>query len=221
MKRLIIPVVGVAAAALSIGAFGSATAAGSRPSVVHQGAAVHAAQPAKKGNCYSNNNPKNDSGVGVVSQNFTDDPSYSSYGAADFAVKKTCHVTGVDARGVYYNGTGPADSETVTFYTDDGGMPGSTISSQQVTGTDNNGSFVLPISDVGISPGRAWVSVVANMSFSVGGEWGWELSTKDKQGTPGMWENPQGGLGTSCSTWGTLSNCVGFDGDFMVTLTKG
>lgn len=222
MKQYVIPTLGVAAAAaLTIGVFGPAGAAGSGLSVVHQGKAVHTVQPAKNGNCYGNNNPKNDSGIGVVSQNFSDEPDYDSAGATDFAVKKTCHVTGVVVTGVYYNGAGPADSEVVTFFRDDNGDPGSVISSQTVVGDDSNGSFVMAIDDVAIPPGRAWVSVAANMAFSSGGEWGWELSTKAKQGSSGVWENPSDGFGTGCTTWGPVGTCVGFEGDFMTTLTKG
>ena len=219
MKRLIIPTIGVAAAALSIGMFGTATASSAGHSVSHQGLATHAMQPAKKGNCYSGQ--QQDSGVGITSANYSDDPTLDAAGAADFAVKKTCHITGVNATGVYYNGSGPADSEDVIFYTDDNGAPGSVISSQTVTGTDSNGSFTLPINDVAIPPGRAWVSVVANMTLSTEGQWGWELSTKSKQQVGGLWENPSDGFGTGCTTWGPVATCVGFDGDFMVTLTKG
>jgi hypothetical protein len=220
VKQVICATFGVAAT-LALGAFGPASAEGSGASVAHQGSAAYAVQPAKKGNCYSNNNPKNDSGIGVVSQNFSDDDTLDSAGVTDFAVKKTCHVTGVDATGVYYNGIGPADSEVVTFYADEDGAPGSVLSSQTVAGVDNGGSFVMPLDDVAIPPGRAWVSVVANMSFSTGGEWGWELSTQAKRGSSSLWENPDDGFGTGCTTWGPVGTCVGFDGDFMITLTKG
>jgi hypothetical protein len=50
-----------------------------------------------------------------VSQTFTD-AGFSQYDAAggdNFAVKKTCKVTGVYVPGQYFNGTGPADSETL------------------------------------------------------------------------------------------------------------
>lgn len=215
--------VGVGAAAvLCVGvSMQSASAAHGPVSALHHGIAAQHLTPAKKGNCYSNQ--RNDSGVGIVSQTFSDSgfDIYNSYGADNFAVKKTCKVAGVNATGVYFNGAGLADSETVTFYTDNGGQPGDVISSQTVTGTDNGtGSFTIPLSTVAIPPGNAWVSVSANMAFAAGGEWGWELSTHQKQGSDAMWENPEDGLGTGCTSWGDVNTCLGFGNDFMFTLTK-
>lgn len=214
-------VIGVSAVALAGVAvtMQAANAAHGTVAMSHHGITANHMNPMKKGNCYSNY--RNDSGNGVVSQNFSDAgfDIYDSNAADSFTVKKTCKVTGINAAGQYFNGTGPADSETVTFYTDNGGVPGDAINSQTVTGTDSGGSFVVPLSSVAIPPGAAWVSVAANMSFAAGGEWGWEVSTHQKQGTDGMWENPGGGFGV-CPTWDTIDNCVGVSGDFMFTLTK-
>ena len=222
MRSRILAVAGVGTLTLLGGAAfaGTASAHGSGVAAVHHGMVAHHMSPAKKGNCYSNQ--MNDSGVGLVSQTFTDAgfDIYNSYGADNFQVQKTCNVTGVDATGVYFNGSGPADSETVTFYTDNGGVPGSNLNSQTVVGTDNGGSFTIPLSTVALPPAKGWVSVSANMAFATGGEWGWELSTKQKQGSDAMWENPGDGLGTGCTTWGDVNTCLGFGNDFMVTLTK-
>lgn len=229
MRDRTLPFVGVSVVALlAIGSFAtSATARGTDAQITHQGAVgAHAVQsgastnthPAKRGNCYSNQ--MNDTGVGILSQTFGDQPGYDSYSATNFSVKKTCKVTGVYAFGVYFNGAGPATSETVTFYSDAGGVPGDVENTQTVVGTDVNGAFTLALDTVALTPGQHWVSVSANMDLSVGGEWGWELSSTVKQGVEGQFENTGGAFGV-CPTWGDVTDCVGYSGDFMVTLTKG
>lgn len=222
MRSRILAVTGVGTLTL-LGGFafaGSANAHTSGVTATHHGMATQHMTPAKNGNCYSNQ--KNDSGTGIVSQTFTDAgfDIYNSYGADNFQVQKTCKVAGVNVTGVYFNGSGPADSETVTFYTDNSGEPGSVINTQTVVGTDNGGSFTIPLATVPLPPAKGWVSVSATMSFASGGEWGWELSTHQKQGSDAMWENPGDGLGTGCTTWGDVNTCLGFGNDFMVTLTK-
>lgn len=229
MKRSrVLPAVGAACAALlAVGTFATSADAthGNHSSLprAHSGhhAAIHAVSPAKKhGNCYSNLH--NDTGIGIVSQNFTDAgyDIYDSYGAVPFAVAKPCFVDLVYAPGAYFNGSGPADSETVTFYADNGGQPGAVIDSQTVVGADNFGTFTIPIVPTRIPAGPAWVSVVANMSFTVGGEWGWELSSNNKNHANSDWENPGNGLSTGCTTWQPVQNCVGYGNSFMVQLVK-
>lgn len=220
MRSYLRPMVGVSIAALALTATvaGSAGAQKATPTASHHGVVTGHVVPAKKGNCYSN--MRNDTGVGILSQTFGDDPGSNSYSADNFAVKKTCKVAGVNVMGQYFNGAGPADSETVTFYADDaGGVPGTVINTQTVKGTDNSGSFTIPLKTVALPPGSYWVSVSANMDFSTGGEWGWELSSNQKQGINGQFENPGGAFGV-CPTWGDVLDCVGYGNDFMMTLTK-
>lgn len=220
MHAYIRPVVAASAAALAITASiaGSATAHKATITMSHRGVVSDHVVPMKKGNCYSN--MMSDTGVGILSQTFGDEPSYDSYSADNFAVKKTCKVTGVETVGQYFNGSGPAESETVTFYADDaGGVPGTVIDTQTVVGTDNGGSFSIPLQTVALSPGSYWVSVSANMDFSAGGEWGWDLTDHQKQGSNGQFENVGGAFGV-CPTWGDVLDCVGYGNDFMVTLTK-
>ena len=218
-RILAIAGIGAGALVLSAAVTGSAEAGNNTVTRSHSGGMV--AQhigPMKKGNCYSN--LMNDAGTGILSQTFGDFPEYDSYSADNFAVKKTCKVTGVYAPGVYFNGSGPATSETVTFYADDaGGVPGTVVDTQTVVGTDEAGTFTIPLETVALAPGSYWVSVSANMDFGVGGEWGWELSSHVKQGSEGKFENPGGGFGV-CPEWGNVTDCVGFGGDFLFTLTK-
>lgn len=214
------------AALLAVGSFATSASAShgnnTTPNAVsgHHMVAHHVSPAKKHGNCYSN--LKNDTGVGIVSQNFEDSgyDIYDSSGAVYFQVAKPCFVNLVYAPGVYFNGSGPADSETVTFYTDNGGVPGSVIDSQTVVGTDAFGTFTIPITPVRIPAGPAWVSVTANMFFATGGEWGWELSSNTKGHGDSMWENPGNGLSTGCTSWQDVNTCVGYGNSFMVQLVK-
>jgi hypothetical protein len=115
--------------------------------------------------------------------------------ADDFVVPKghTWMVREVDVTGIYLDGAGPADSENVSFYSDNGGLPGDLIvACPNQPGADNgSGSFAIQLSKSckvklkGTAAAQAgkksggttyWVSVQANIDFGSAGEWGWELS---------------------------------------------
>lgn len=224
MQTRIYPLVGASAVALVAAAALAPAATAHKTDVSFSHASSSAASKVhadKRGNCYSN--LKNDAMNGILSQNFTDAgfDIYDSVGADNFAVKKTCKATGITVPGVYFNGSGPADSETVTFYADDAsGVPGTVIDTQTVIGNDSAGTFTIPLSTVVLAPGSYWVSVQANMSFAAGGEWGWNTTMNQKQSTPGQWENPGDGFATGCTTWMDVAGCVGGGPDFQLTLTK-
>jgi hypothetical protein len=176
-------------------------------------------------------NQNSNFGYGIVSQNFTSGSFGTVYNAAaadDFAVPagKEWKVKGVDVTGVYFNGSGPANSEIVTFYAKaKGGHPGKTIKAQTVNCTDSAGSFACALSSTvkldnssGTKKKTYWVSVVVNMPFVTGqGEWGWVQNTTI-HGNEGNWENPGGGFGTGCNTWGPNSQCLGLAGDYAFDL---
>lgn len=203
---------------------GSGMAASSPAAGPKAAAKVRAAAPAgiNLPIIYSQNN--NDAGVGISSQNFEAalDP-YDDAGADDFTVPvgQRWLVQAVIVTGVYYNGPGPADSETVTFYRNVGGLPGPVISSQTVTGADSAGSFTIRLpAPVRLREGTYWVSVVANQSFTPNGQWGWETRTM-QNGTGAVWQNPGDGFATGCTTWANMVGCIGPAGegpDFMFAL---
>jgi hypothetical protein len=165
----------------------------------------------------------NDSGIGIVSQNF--ESSFDIYDAAaadDFTVPKGSKwkVTEVDAFGVYFNGSGPARDENVTFYKDDHGAVGDEVKTFTAAGTDNFGSFAISLGKKGVKlkKGTYWVSVQANLDFSAGGEWGWENQTSS-EGNPAQWENPGDGFGTGCTSWSAENVCIpDGQGDHMFTI---
>ena len=73
---------------------------------------------------------------------------------------------------------------------------------------DTAGSFtiVLPTS-LTLGPGTYWVSVQANMDFTPGGQWAWtDRSVQSNSGS--AWQNPGGGFGAGCLTWGLKTTCV-------------
>lgn len=201
-------------------------AASSAPALSHFGAVrtVHRLATATSvhpaGVLYSQND--NDSGVAVVSQSFESDfAAFDSQLADDFVVPDTGHpwqITGIMITGQYFNGSGPAASETVTFYEDAGGVPGEIENTQTIVGADSNGSFTIPLDKFALPQGHYWVSVVANMDFSSGGEWGWENRTV-QSGSGAVWQNPGGGFGVGCTSWGSLQTCLGFGPDLMFSLS--
>jgi hypothetical protein len=170
-------------------------------------------------------NQNSNFGHGVVSMNFTSG-SFTSYDAAaadDFVIPagEKWRITGVDATGVYFNGSGPATSEVITFYADSHGRPGKAKVSYTLNCTDSGGSFACDIpGGVKLSGGTArtryWLSVVANMDFHAAGEWGWVENTNIRH-FQAMWENP-GLCCYPCWTWATLDYCFGWPGDLAFDL---
>lgn len=164
-------------------------------------------------------------GIGIVSQTF--EPSFSIYdaaGADDFAFSGKHTVTEVIANGVYFNGAGPADSFDVTFYKKikkGKAKVLGTCAAQSYTDLTGTGYPDITLSGCsGKTKMKAGlVSVVANMAFASGGEWGWNTNNT-VAGNPAQWQNPGGGLSTGCATWTTLTTCIaaGEGGDFAFAL---
>jgi hypothetical protein len=155
---------------------------------------------------------------GIVSQNFSSafSATYDAAAADDFAVPagKTWKVKEVDVTGVYFNGSGPASSEVVTFYKNSKGYPGKVLKSLTLTCTDSAGSFACALpravklnNSAGTKKATYWVSVVANLNFTQGGEWGWITNTT-VHGHRAVWENPGG---DACKTWCHINNDLAFD----------
>lgn len=219
MRSRILPVVGVAAVALVAASAlaGQASAAGHQAGAAHKGSVQSALHVSKKA-CYSNTT--GDTGTGITSANYSDQTGIDAAGAADFKVKKKCTIQDIQTVGVYYNGSGPADSVNVYIYKASKGVPGKVVASgKNLKYTDATGVGSLGVSlkkAVTLKKGSYFVSVVANMTFSIGGQWGWEVSS-NQPGNPDLWQNPDDGFGTGCTTWQPLT-CIGYTGDWMVTL---
>jgi hypothetical protein len=171
---------------------------------------------------YSQND--DDNGIGIVSQNFEAAfDAFDSQAADDFVVPDTGHpwqITGATVTGVYFNGSGPAGSETVTFYKDGNGVPGEVVNTQTVVGADSGGSFTIPLAKFALPQGHYWISLQANMDFNSGGEWAWE-TRNGQNGTAAAWQNPADGFGTGCTAWTTMVTCIpsGEGPDLMFALS--
>ena len=202
-----------AAAALALSAAGTAYAA-KAPGAVHVGNGAKVQQFAgHNASPVLYDQTANDSGNGIVSQNFESTfDAYDAQGADDFVVPagKTWKVTEVDVAGAYFNGAGPSVSENVTFYTDKKGKPGKVVATfSNVAGADNGtGSFSIKLpKSVKLKSGTYWVSVQSNMDFSSGGEWAWENQTTNEN-SPGVWVNPGDGFGTGCTKYTNENTCI-------------
>lgn len=184
----------------------------------------------------------NDIGIAINSQNFGSTSSiYDDQGADDFTIPKGQHwtINEVDVTGQYFNGTGRATSEDVIFYNIDRatGLPGTVHTRcMGLHGKDNGtGSFRIKLGDTctkadtpsldcckGFMGGQGYYVSVVIDGVSGGRarpsstEWGWEVNGTI-HGSEAVWQNPGGGFGV-CKTWGTIGQCLGYDGDFMFTL---
>jgi hypothetical protein len=220
MRSRILPVVAVSAAALVAAVSFSGTAAAHPTAASHQGRATSTvgapgAVPDAAA-CYSNN--VGDTGNGYLSTKTKLPTGYTSTGAADFTVKKSCTIKTVAVTGVYGGGTGPAKKVTVTFYKDTKGLPGAVIAKSSPKANFSSPDFVLPLAKpVTLKKGKYFVSVQASMDYSTVGGWYWE-STATVQNSIDVWEN-NGGAFDNCTTWASLQTCFGVQSDLMVELS--
>jgi hypothetical protein len=139
--------------------------------------------------------------------------AYDSFGADDFVVPsgEIWTIDEVDVQGTYTGG--PAESFHVFFYSDSAGLPGTNVYtglaqsySDGGTGTD----FVITLSPAAVlTEGTYWVSVQARQDFGTAGQWFWN-DRSVQSGNAAAWQNPGGGFGTTCSTWGVRTTCLGF-----------
>ena len=216
----------LASAAMLALSMGGASAAA--PTMVHNnGKALHHKNLGNRSLSVLYDQTSNDSGIGIVSQNFESSfDIYDAQAADDFTVPAGTigTVKEVDATGVYFNGSGPANSENVTFYKNSHGAPGDVVAEfDGVVGADSFGSFAIDLGKghkfKGGKHGKTyWVSVQANLDFSAGGEWGWENQTTS-EGNAAMWVNAGDGFATGCTTYSQENVCIpDGQGDHMFTL---
>ncbi len=161
----------------------------------------------------------------ISSQNFEASfDAYDNAAADDFEVPAgvTWTVTDVYVPGVYFNGFGPLVSVDVNFYADNTGLPGGVeCSSTGVIPGDSAGTLTITLPAACVLPeGKHWVSVIANMDFGVGGQWGWtERTVQSFDGS--VWQNPGNGFGSGCTTWANRVGCGvgGPDPDLVYSLS--
>ena len=169
-----------------------------------------------------------DTGTAIPSDDYSDPgfEVYDSEGAADIRVgPRGCTIRSIDTIGSYGDGSGPADSMDVRIYraSTRHHRPGRLLVEQDdLAYTDAGpGGSLSPILDapIPLSHGTFWITVVANVTFSTGSQWGWEAST-DVVRNADQWRNPGGGFGV-CEHWGDTASCAGVDvGDYLVTVRR-
>jgi hypothetical protein len=174
---------------------------------------VHAALPAPARPNVVLYDQYNNAGLNAsLSQEFEPaNATFSSQVGDDFVVPagQTWNITEVDAQGAYFNGAGPATSFNVFFYSNSGTLPGTpvyTATAQTYTGGPTD--FVVNLATPAVLAGGQtyWVSVQAVMSFTQGGEWGWQDRSVTSN-SPSAWRNPGGGFGV-CPSWGVKTVCI-------------
>jgi hypothetical protein len=203
---------------------GAASAGSSHPGVSAKIAPRHVNLRPQNGNTLLYDQSAGSNGIGIVSQNF--EPTFSIYdsqGADDFKFSGKHTVTEVVANGVYFNGSGPATGFDVTFYKKIKNGKG------KVLGTCANQAYTdlaFGYPDITLSGckgktsmKKGSVSVVADLAFGAGGEWGWNTNNT-VVGAAGLWQNPGGGFSTGCSTYTAVTTCIpsGEGGDWAFAL---
>jgi hypothetical protein len=141
--------------------------------------------------------------------------AYDNQGADDFvipAVDGSWTINEVYIMGSYST-TGPAAAVNVYFYQDAAGLPGAPVfSALGVVPTDVGGDLTIALAPAAVlSSGTYWVSVQAVMDFTPFGQWFWSTRTVQSN-SPYAWQNPGGGFGTPCSTWGAGAATCGVGG---------
>jgi hypothetical protein len=214
MPRLVSPILAAAAVAvLTSAVLATAASARSVPGAAERGTTTRTSltKAQQDTTCYAQLD--GDNGIGIVSQVFESDFSiYDSRAADDFQIARQCTVNTVMVNGMYFNGSGPADSVKVVFYhSRDASRVGRVIlreNNLSYSDPSGAGNFTIDLSKPFVPTHRTnWVSVKADMDFSTGGEWGW-LTNNTARRLNSRWANPDDGFATGCTTWGDTVDCI-------------
>jgi hypothetical protein len=135
--------------------------------------------------------------------------NYDSFAADDFVIPplQIWNITEVDVIGESSEPPVPPDSFHVFFYTDSGTLPGTLVASRLANPYSGFGIFVITLtSPVKLGHGTYWVSVQAREDFTSSGEWFWGNRLVISN-SGAAWQNPGGGFGADCPTWGRKTTC--------------
>jgi hypothetical protein len=148
---------------------------------------------------------------GVTSQDF--EPAldnYDSFAADDFVVPagQRWNITQVHVIGEYSEPPVPLDSFHVFFYRDSATLPGTLVASRVANPYSGFVDFVITLtSPVTLTEGTYWVSVQAREDFNTSGQWFWDNRLVISN-AGAAWQNPGGGFGAGCLTWGRKTSCL-------------
>jgi hypothetical protein len=218
---LVAVVMAVSWTALAAGArHGSATQR--PPKVLLNGHGTTHATPATAPILYSQyDNPNSQQ---ILGQNFEIPHStWDSQSADDFTVPpgQTWRIKQIDVAG---SARDLVPQATVEIYADNGGLPGTQLSSATRRPTQlGSGDLTIKLGSanfVTLTSGTYWVSVYADMAIFTYGEWGWTDRTV-QSGYPAAFQEPGDGFGVGCPTWGNLVTCTGASAPDMVFDLRG
>lgn len=142
---------------------------------------------------------------GTASQDFeTANDAFDAEVADDFQLGSGTAVVirKIIARGIYFNGSGPADSFNVRFYYGCSLPCGLDREFTGLSYTQDGDKFIIDIPNYSTGNLTGWVSVQARMDFSPGGQWAWLNREQYQFMTPSTWKNPGGGY--------SIPQCVSF-----------
>lgn len=149
--------------------------------------------------------------------------AYDSEGADDFVVPAGGWVIqSIDTVGT--TGTAGGSTVDVTFYTNSGSLPGTSIAActyAALTPVDTDGSFniTLPTACT-LTAGTYWVALQTNQNYAANGQHFWSNRTV-ASGANAAWRNPGDGFATGCTTWTAMTTCGvggGTNPDFLFRL---
>ncbi len=152
---------------------------------------------------------------GTASQDFeTANDAFDAEAAEDFMVTsgQTWTIQKVVARGIYFNGSGPADSFNVRIGTN----PGSGTVFNGLSYTRNGDDFEITLpSGITLPAGIYWVSVQVRMDFTPGGQWAWANRAPLPSLSVAQWRNPGGGyMIPQCVKFADRGATCGIDASF-------
>ena len=151
------------------------------------------------------------SGNGAPAQNFEAAfDAYDSEGADDFVVAAPgWTIEQITVVGTQSIGGAPA-SVNVDFYADAGGTPAAapTCSYPAIAGVGSTTITVTLPAVCDLTPGAYWMAFSVNQDFGTSGQFFWSgVALGSHANTQGVWQNPNNGFGTGCTTWTTQSTC--------------
>jgi hypothetical protein len=139
--------------------------------------------------------------------------AYDSFDADDFVIPggQTWSIEGVDVDGEY-SAAGPAASFNVFFHANAGTLPApaatcTRLANPFVNGPSAGDAVITLTTPCVLGPGTWWVSVQARQDFGTAGQWFFQ-NRSVQSGNPAAWQNPGGGFGVGCLTWGVRTVCL-------------
>lgn len=164
--------------------------------------------------------------TGPNSQDFEEEfDEFDTQAADDFMITADGTICQIEISGEFFAGSAgftadPDGMVIMEIWDDAGGLPGTMIYSESFNGasvTDSNNIGIFTLVPTGgpelVAGTTYWLSIVAQLSFTLGGQWGWNVSD-DGFGNFWAWQNPGDGFGFGCTTWSdgmTCNNFVGSD----------